>query len=338
MIGARRGWFIVALILLLFVIGCTFFGDPQMEDYNRIAGQQLWPSEEGFPRRDIVFHVAEQEGVFGFIRPDGSGLITRTVAPDLHPAVPTWSSDGEFITFRIKVWPYASYYEGVAQVVSAEGKMVSLCYGVWPEGYGRVWMTTENRLVTQFVYPDDQEIPDQIALVDFRSCEVVSILFEAANTDSEVLDSGALSSQGWLAVGRGQGEYKVPVTAEVVVVEPGTKEGRVVGRGLAPAWSLDGEWLAFTGEDGIYVVRRDGADLRCVVDFPVPSSEKDKYLWNRRMPAAAWSPDGEWLIYHRITANGPTIFKTRVETGEEIEVYQGGMFPHWRWDTDGSGD
>jgi hypothetical protein len=335
-----RRWLILAVILLLCVTGCTLFGDPQMEDYNRSASQQLWPSEEGFPQREIVFDVAKQEGVFGFIEPDGSGLITRTVALDLHAAVPTWGPGGEFITFRIGVWPYtAAYYQGVAQVVSAEGKMVGRCYGIWPEGSGRIWITSEDHLVTQFVYPDDEQIPDQIALVDFRSCKIVSILFEASSVESERLESGTLSSQGWLAMGRGKRENNVSTSAEVVVVvDSGTKEERVVGQGVAPAWSRDGEWLAFTGSDGIYVVRRDGTQLRRVVDLHVPPEEQDRYVWKSEMTAAAWSPDGEWLIYHRITPNGPTIFKTRVETGEEIEVFQGGMFPHWRWDMDDGGD
>jgi hypothetical protein len=326
---------IPVVIPVLLVLGCTLFEDSS----ERSARQQLWPSEWSFPDREIVFDIKdqvaspEQRGAVGFIRPDGSGLITRTIAPDLFVAVPTWSPDGRFIAFRTAYWGYDYYYSGlVPRVVSAEGKTVGWCYDEWPFGTGRIWATTEGHLVTRFVYADDKHQPDQIVLADFRSCEVISVLFEASSAEDELLESGALSSQGWLAVGRGAQKNNVAQEAELVVVEPGAQEGRVVGYGVAPAWSRDGEWLAFTGSDGIYVVRKDGTQLRRVVPLNTPSDQDERYVWSDSISIAAWSPDGEWLTYHRATPDGLTIFKTRVETGAEIEIFQGGKYPHWRWD------
>jgi WD40 repeat protein len=330
---------ILIVIPVLLMLGCTLFESAPESEYKRSARQQLWPSEWGFPDREIVFDIKdqvaspEQRGIVGFIRPDGSGLITRTIAPDLFVSVPTWSPDGQFIAFRTGYWG-PDYYHSMlhARVMSPQGKTVGWCYDEWPSGSGRVWATTEGRLVTRFVYADVEPRPDQIVLADFRSCEIVSVLFEASSLENERLESGALSSQGWLAVGRGIGENRISTSAELVVVEPGAQEGRVVGHGVAPAWSRDGEWLAFTGSDGIHVVRKDGTQLRRVVPLNTPQDQDERYIWSSDISIAAWSPDGEWLIYDRVTSNGPTIFKTRVETGEEIEIFQGGQYPHWRWD------
>ena len=63
--------------VLLLLWGCEEW------EYAHERSKQLWPDEEGFPDREIVFlipHESEND-IFGFIRPDGSGLITRTVAP-----------------------------------------------------------------------------------------------------------------------------------------------------------------------------------------------------------------------------------------------------------------
>jgi TolB protein len=49
-----------------------------------------------------------------------------------------------------------------------------------------------------------------------------------------------------------------------------------------PAWSPDGQWIAFAGEDGadseIYAVRADGTDLRKITD-----NDRNEY-------EPSWSP------------------------------------------------
>lgn len=69
----------------------------------------------------------------------------------------------------------------------------------------------------------------------------------------------------------------------------------------ALVWSPDGEWLAFTTDDGIYLVRPDGTGLRLVVSGDFVEA-----------PAVQWSPDGSRIAYLRL---GPTCVISR--EGEE---------------------
>ena len=54
----------------------------------------------------------------------------------------------------------------------------------------------------------------------------------------------------------------------------------------ALTWSPDGEWLAFTTDDSVYLVRPDGTGLRRVYSGGFASA-----------PAVQWSPDGSRLAY-----------------------------------------
>ncbi len=181
--------------------------------------------------------------------------------------------------------------------------------------------------------------PDRITLGDFHSCKIHATPFEASSADGaeEYMDSAALSSQGWLAVSRIFRKNRELVAADIVVIGPASQDEQVVGHGLAPAWSRDGEWLAFTGIDGIYIVRKDGSEMRRLVEIDA-FHRKGLGLWSGRVSIASWSPDGEWLVYDWLSPDGPIICKVNVESGVETEIFQGGIYPDWRWDSDSTGE
>jgi WD40-like Beta Propeller Repeat len=71
---------------------------------------------------------------------------------------------------------------------------------------------------------------------------------------------------------------------EEIVVQPLRGRRRVLARGDAPQWSPDGRWIAYTGRDGLYVTRPNGAQQHRVA---------------RGDGAFAWSPDSRRLALAR---------------------------------------
>ena len=139
-------------------------------------------------------------------------------------------------------------------------------------------------------------------------------------------------------------EEKHGETIFVMNLQTGDKQ--VIAEGINPAWSPDGEWLAYTALDGIYLVRRNGTERRQLLDWSAYWPEPwawyhwhvdDLYYQPQGWPARPeWSPDGKWIVYHRPVGQSGgeqkfAIFKLNVETGEEVKIVDDGINPHWRW-------
>jgi hypothetical protein len=62
-----------------------------------------------------------------------------------------------------------------------------------------------------------------------------------------------------------------------------SSSGLVFGRGTNPAWSADGQRLAFADGTDIYTVKPDGSDRQLVLD------------WNQDVEGIAWAPSGDRL-------------------------------------------
>jgi Tol biopolymer transport system component len=88
-----------------------------------------------------------------------------------------------------------------------------------------------------------------------------------------------------------------------------------------PAWSPDGEWLAFSdsliykhisGADynlpGIAIVRSDGSNYRVVTP--------DDNITTYRDSEPSWSPDGKYIVYMSSKSGLGEIYRVQIETGE----------------------
>lgn len=101
----------------------------------------------------------------------------------------------------------------------------------------------------------------------------------------------------------------------------------------SPAWSPDGEWLAFRRKElagpreslgkQLWVMRRDGSEARPLTTDP----EYDH-------GAPSWSPDGRFLLYHRFPLRGPdvtiSVWIMDVVSGKAWEVAHPGQRPQWK--------
>ncbi len=133
----------------------------------------------------------------------------------------------------------------------------------------------------------------------------------------------------------------------IILRELASGKERRIGIGDYPAWSRDGHWVAYTGKDGLYVfnvLEGEEAQLAVVYRNPYPGHENSPTFeggdYPRIPPEVSWSPDGKWLVYHRWTGTKyetgvdpyyNAIYKLNIETGEEIKILDGGMYPYWRW-------
>jgi WD40 repeat protein len=265
--------------------------------------------------------IAFGGGVLHFIHPDGSGhTSTEIVYPTdnvgswYRPRSPghlnitsllTWSPDGEYLAAEVSTY---GPNPGVAYpvLISSNGDVLMCPDGDLPYSSpdSRVWVVSGTQVVTIY-----NGVPlSRAILVDMATCEYAPLLVggEPLTGVHEV----TVSTRGWLAA-----SYASP-GERIRILTPEGEEAAVIPNGAYPAWSRDGEWLAYIAIDGIWIVRKDGSDQR--------------RIWTgagRLVSPPSWSPDGEWIVFD----DQGTIYKVNIETGEAISIFDGGVNPIWRW-------
>lgn len=307
------------IIPALILASCMATPSP---DSSRLALSGASP----LPDLEIVFKEAEDR--LGFMDSNGSGYVSYPVdlsgwyhAPGVGPTLidyVTWDPGGSFL-----VSGYTGYHRGSGWplLLTQAGEAYGCAPEISPYAPSRFWSIGGGHLLAV-----DRTTPTyKVVVFDIDNCRIVETLYTAsADANQEGVGEAALSSEGWLVISRGflmDGESK----ADLLILDGDGVTVASIPDGVFPAWSRNGEWLAFyIWDDGLHIARKDGSDSRRVVGG----------LERRVLPS--WSPDGKWLVYHQTEtdSNGrgiPVIYKVSVATGEQVELHRGGYFPNWRW-------
>jgi len=333
--GRRLFWWISLIGIIAFVLGTGYFL------YKTIHTN--FPSEvaapEAFPNTDIVFTPSDRR--VGFVNADGSGLeyvplvirapeISNRILP-LHPVI-----TGDNKTLIVKASfrnTYASLPEWL--VVSQPRKFPVVC---------RQWSSQQ----MAYLSADQQEIFTYTFLDGLQRYKLSSCGKDDAPLETYERNLYGIPSpdQKYVVYARKTGAELDDDHLIIVREFSGTKEW-TVGIGDYPAWSRDSHWVAYTGKDGIYIVNvLEGREPQLIVPYRYPYPDNENFpvyetdaMW-KISPEVAWSPDGNWLVYHKWKGDHPgnfadpadyAIYKVNITTGEELMIVDEGIYPYWRW-------
>jgi hypothetical protein len=272
--------------------------------------------------KDIVFLSRIREpstkGSISLINSDGAGF--EQVGDGTDQMMPVWSPDKRSILTIFPILP--------GDLFSLYGHLIiypqmSSCSSIY--FYGRTRWATNSEIVT--VRTDQKEgIPfhPQIVLWDVFRCKISKVIYEE-NTSDGFSDSD-YSVNGVVAFTR-----HIEGADWITVFHDGDSVPVMIAQGFGPTWSPDGEEMVFTGFDGLYITDPEGKNVQKVVDltayYPV---EDGSIQWGDWPPMAVWSPDGRFLLYHRLNKGTYELVKFEIATKTETVIYQGGMYPDWR--------
>ncbi|MEZ4590459.1 MAG: Ig-like domain-containing protein [Chloroflexota bacterium] len=121
----------------------------------------------------------------------------------------------------------------------------------------------------------------------------------------------------------------VDLTSEATTVLSQPMPGEESVDDSAPAWSPDGQWIAFGRKQPrtpmgrqIWVMRADGSEALAITNDPQIHHGE-----------IAWSPDGRFLLYQQYNLEElyakPTVWLVEIATGERTEIASPGTLPAW---------
>jgi Tol biopolymer transport system component len=259
------------------------------------------------------------------INPDGSGIFcaTKSVGDDQDPS---WSPDGTRIVFKSnrtgtwQVFVMDANGENQTQVTNAPN---GIEYPDWTaDGSGILYSYLEER-GSSIHRIDVDGSNDQVILASDDGC---ANRYPNASTDGQ-----------WITISRFGGEGKSGIWA---MRTDGSNLHLVVSGPLHyPAWSPDGNRIAFDGEPGgnqfdIYLINPDGSDMK-----GLPFRPENFSGYNKK---PSWSPDGSQIVFSTqldmentelfelfiMDADGTNIHRVTHLDGD-YSLYTGCYHPDW---------
>ncbi len=295
--------------------------------------QSTW--RQPFPDAEIVYQgsyvpkMGYADYKVGFVNADGSNAIqlktgmVHEFTLGSHLIKPVWGVDNvEIYALKLDTIQidsgYAAYWE--------EGRVLKYCKNWYlPE---QIQGLDSGKALINFNRK-------KVLIVDLAKCKEDRTLVDYSDSPFALKINGISYSSNhdillFGLVNESLGTY------DLMSLDITTGETNVLGQGLNPTWSPDGTQIAYVQTDGIYVMNKDGTQGRKVLTPNIPFI--DEKLWDTSSaPIPSWSPDGEWLVYHRCSnreyvcsIDESAIYKVEVASGKEVKIVDGGIFPDWK--------
>jgi tricorn protease-like protein len=285
--------------------------------------QSSW--RQPIPDGSIVFMAGYSE--LGFVQPDGTG--NQIIELRKRLARPVWSNDGNII-YGLSGSGQAGAYGGHPAFWDLETGRYKIC------SKGLPFFTQIQELANgENSYEVIVQNNGVIVAIDLDKCNNTQTFVDYSEHPGEYAIAGFSYSPktNELVYGLVINPYKER-EYQLIHMDINTGEHVQLGDGINPSWSPDRSQIAYIGLDGLYVLSLDKQEGIRLVNQPFFSPWSGGSAWDL-VTTPRWSPDGEWLIYHRcdsdklcMTADAH-IYKIPSTGGEEVLVHSGGEYPSW---------
>lgn len=294
-------------------------------------------AESALPEQAIVFEKATfgEKVTLGLVNADGSNLeyFTFHLPAKRWVKFPVWSPDKTKFIYLVTpntvggsgdlVWVDIAQAEAKATCTSSSSGTKA-----WRIDDRPRW-TPDGKWWLAMIFDNG------IGLVDPKTCEIEQVLvLRPENGNLRSPDLSVLNELVYdmILYTEARPGYGYASLGHIMVKDLNTGETRDLGQGMLPSWSPDGNWIVFTGQDGVYLMRRDGSERHRLLEV-TPWWDIDHATLEPLR--ASWSPDGQWVVYDkRVFRDGAyyyDIYKLNVDTGEEAELVKEGSNPYWHW-------
>lgn len=306
---------------------------------------------ESFSDYDIVYQsttLSEDHKVdgfqVGFVNADGSNnylfKIPRNerwdVTPFLEPTTIVWpiiTSDGKTLIFRNP----AAAEHGADLIVYSIGNKAIECsgdkFGLFDSSRPFLIDSKDALLLNynSFNYP--------LCIFKIEDCGTGTLPPPLISSLSSqvTITHGSITSDGTkVAYAKGI-EWKI---SHIMIYDLESGDEEFLAPGIEPVWSPNDIFIAFIGAQGIFIADLDG-NIELLVPYKNPERGGVDATEGDWPPIVSWSPDSQWITYHKCTlliskntrcreVEDFSIYKFNISTGEEILIIEGGLNPYWK--------